>query len=199
MEGQQFLTVNPDTFTEKELWSYQDLQKLCKSAGIKANQKRDILIDCLQCWHRSRKDGTQTMVETVGEEECGVENIDMNVIGNNFAVLAMDVKPRGCKTTKRKKRGSIVGLGLKDSIVVSPTLLRPLRQNPGTPGKSCLKSSTSLHEKTATPHKLSNICFSPFNGVKVISHRDELEDSPFEYEYDDCDEDYDEIHSPQYS
>ena len=190
MEGQQYYTINPDTFVDSDLWSYRDLQKLAKAVGIKANVDRLSLISNLQTWHRLRKNGTQTLVET-GQEGKKVENFDMNVIGNNFAILAVNVKENTSqKSTSSKRRISIVGLGDNESGIVSPTLLRPLRPEPGTPGKSCLKKpklssnqesslensspSNRMEPVTPTTKRLSNICFSPFNSVKVIAHRDEL-------------------------
>ena len=51
-----------------------------------------------------------------------------------------------------------------------------------TPGKSILKSSApNTHDNhnhenglRSSTKKLSNICFSPFNGVKVITHRSDM-------------------------
>ena len=196
MEGQQFLAINPDTLNDKETWSYRDIQKVCKTVGIKSNQKREILIVELETWHRARKDGTQTMVDNIGDDE-NTENIDMNVVGNNFSILAIDVKERSTNAIKVKRRGSMVGIGLKDnatdSVVVSPSLLRPLRNDGGTPGKSCLRKPGCQSPAPAPSNKLSNICFSPFNGVKIISHREELDISPFRgpsIDYDDGDDDY---------
>lgn len=142
------------------------------------------MVENLKAWHRHRKDGTQTIVQDTNSED--TENIDMNVVGNNFSILEIHVKPRSKKGCVKSKRKSIVGLAEREQGIVSPTLLRPLRSDGGTPGKSILKRQGG--ERCETPNKLSNICFSPFNGVKIISHRDELPHSPAfedEMEYDD--------------
>ena len=33
MEGEQYITFNPDTFADQTLWTYRDLQKLSKKVG----------------------------------------------------------------------------------------------------------------------------------------------------------------------
>jgi hypothetical protein len=212
MEGQQYLAVNPDTLHDATLWSYRDLQKLAKFASIKANQKRSVLVEELLTWNRSRKDGTQTIVNQDRYDRENVENYDMNVVGNNFAVLAVQAVEKSSKCIKTKKRKSILGLSKDEVGVVSPTLLRPLKLDIDTPRKSCLKASvfpgprvgekisteanTHINSNSAlhiikfdgngegvlrspppcTPKKerTANICFSPFNSVKVIAHKDEL-------------------------
>jgi hypothetical protein len=171
MEGQEFLTINPGTLNDSNIWSYRDLQKICKALSIKANEKRSVLIENLQTWHRLRKDGTKTLVEDFESD-----SIEMNVVGSNFSILAVNVKPK--RSNINSKRKSIVGIG-DETGVVSPTLLRPLRSEPATPGKSCMKQScfTSSQDtdiKVPTPKRLPNISFSPFNGVRVIAHRDKL-------------------------
>ncbi len=179
MEGQQYLTVNPNTFDDTSTWTYRDLQKLSMVVGLKGNSSRTQLVENLQKWNRTRKDGTKTLVEAASmDEEHSTENLDMNVDGNNFAILAVQVK--GSKNGKRSgKRKSMIGLGNNDSGIVSPTLLRPLsrRDNePGTPGRSCMKRNDNDNE-ALSPRPLNrkpNICFSPFNGVKVIAHREEM-------------------------
>lgn len=247
MEGQEFLTINPDTLSDPKIWSYRDLQKIAKAVGLHANGRREKLVQSLDEWHRSRKDGTKTLVESTSDET-EVVNLDMNVVGNNFAILAVKVQavpdattpiapPGSPQKALKRKLSSIVGFGEEgnDVGVVSPTYLRPLRAEPATPGKSCLKRVSSysnyvrdddvsdrasemsdsqnmdpvanipsvkssdsvssvdsfnscddedgagdcqFREKAVRcssggARRLSNICFSPFNGVRVIAHREE--------------------------
>ena len=42
-----FLTINPDTLTDSELWTYRDLQLISTQLGLKANLKRSKLIGIL--------------------------------------------------------------------------------------------------------------------------------------------------------
>lgn len=35
-----FLTINPDTLNDEELWTYRDLQLISTQLGLKANLKR---------------------------------------------------------------------------------------------------------------------------------------------------------------
>jgi hypothetical protein len=216
MEGEQYLSVNPATLVDANLWSYRDLQKLAKFAQIRANQKREVLVDELLHWNRKRKNGTQTLVTQDRYDSLNVENLDMNVVGNNFALLAVQAVEKKSSSAathaspavKAKKRKSILGLAQNEVGVVSPTLLRPLKLDMDTPHKSCLKkllkpmtpvgdkisteantfinSNSALHIKfddeddsdiplaLVTPKKAANICFSPFNSVKVIAHKDEI-------------------------
>ena len=219
MEGQEFLTINPDTLNDTNIWSYRDLQKISKALNIKANDKRHVLINHLQQWHRMRVDGTRTVLNDANDTTS--EAIDMNVIGNNFSIFAMNVKAKDHSTSdnnpttttddatnvghnhKRRKtcRDSIVAIGNGESGLISPTLLRPLRPEPATPGKSCLKSTSAYVSYTPLNHtttstaandagnenappsarkRFANICFSPFNGVRVIAHRETIMSSDSE-------------------
>jgi hypothetical protein len=183
MEGQQFLTINPDTLVDRNLWSYRDLQKISKSVGIRANSKREKLIRKLQEWHRDRKDGTQTLVGNDDDSDDSMENYDMNVIGNNFAILPVNVREK--KAGTKRKRNSILGLDDEKDGIVSPKLLLPLRPEPATPGKGILKTNNGNDENRKhcasppTASKMANICFSPFNAVKVIAHREETPSAYF--------------------
>lgn len=85
-------------------------------------------------------------------------------------------------SSAQKRRTSLLGgVDLADSretVAVSPTLLKPLNMTTGegkgvdvTPGKSILKNNSSFpapHEEHGSASKIS---FSPFNGTKVIPHR----------------------------
>jgi len=268
MEGQEYISINPGTLSDPELWSYQDLQKIAKTVGLRANTRREELVNSLIEWNRCRKDGTKTLVEdsvvtASSSSSISTVKLDMNVVGNNFAILAVKVQaaPESAaspiapchltgspvKSLKRKV-SSMVGFGLGDETdddigIVNSTYLRPLRPQSATPGKSCLKrissycetyeddhlsensdpltqdsqnidpvmntstkstdsvsSTTSTTTDTmdsveltvdcyqnsgiklpssrnpnlstnSTVRRLPNICFSPFNGVKVIAHR----------------------------
>lgn len=251
MEGQEYVTINPGTLSDPDLWSYSDLQKIAKTVGLRANSSRDELVRSLDEWNRSRKDGTQTLVENVGE--VSVVNLDMNVIGNNFAILAVKVQaasestiaspqiaPNLSSPMRKRKLTSMVGFGDSedDVCLVNSNYLRPLRScnntETTTPGRSCLKRISSYCETCDDDHisdplirdsqniepmlnissakstdsvssvdstttvesmtedccqshskvprinsspirRVSNICFSPFNGVRVIAHRVEVE------------------------
>lgn len=102
MEGEQYITFNPDTFADQALWTYRDLQKLSKKIGKKMNEKhllcvavhlsfaylpsiyiglnaklkREELEENLRLWHRSRIDG-QTLVPIASRDD--EETIEMNV------------------------------------------------------------------------------------------------------------------------
>lgn len=304
MEGQSFITINPDTLNDSRLWSYRDLQKISRAVGIKANGSRDSIVQRLQSWNRMRVDGTKTAVEDhhhiaeVGSEEIPLtEHLEMNVVGNNFSILGVHVKSHEghpssikmrhcysnalestCKVKKtnnlmfsfkgkrKSSRRSIIGFFNNEAVTntrrtsvksrgsisgpctISPSYLRPLRSEPATPGKSCLKKHsqygdeangsckmversplTDLYQnqtninsiqkqqidecihkplfkssfskqplvdiRSPSIKKLTNICFSPFNGVRIIAHRVEEDDEDFEEEedYPEDSEDEDEL------
>ena len=107
----------------------------------------------------------------------------MNVVGNNFAILPVNVRGRSGRRP-RNRRGSIVAIGSRDTVVVvSPTVLRPLVRSPREVTgvlKGCRRSTT--------PNRLERITCSPFNGVKVIPHRiSELRSSPTWCQFEDDD------------
>jgi hypothetical protein len=174
MQGQEYLTINPDTFSDTNTWSYKDLQKLCSKLSLGGKGTRDSLEEKLHTWHRER----------LYEEEPEEEKYEMNVPGNNFSLLQINVAPskQEQKGKNGKRRRSSL-LGLNDTTEkVDPSVLRPF--NAQTPRKSILKkrpadlamTSIDLTEwKTGddftSSKKLSKLTFSPYNGVKVISHR----------------------------
>lgn len=180
MQGQEYLTINPDTFSDANTWSYKELQKLCAKLSLGGKGTRDSLEDKLFSWHRDR---------TI-DEEPEEEKFEMNVPGNNFALLQINVEPsKAHKGKKSRRKSSIVGLN-DTTEKVSPSVLRPFTAH--TPNKGILKKRPanlemeafsngnmeqelpeSLVKTNCTPRKLSKLTFSPFNGVKVISHRHE--------------------------
>ena len=90
MEGENFITINPATL-EDEVWSYRDIQRLCKKAGINAKQKRTSLVEALLAWHRDRTDDGKALFM---DDDCIEDDdlIEMNVCGNNFALLSIGVQ-----------------------------------------------------------------------------------------------------------
>ena len=89
MEGENFITINPATLDDETMWSYRDIQRLAKKAGINAKQKRTSLVEALLVWHRDRTDDGKALVM----DDCIEDDlIEMNVCGNNFALLSIDVQ-----------------------------------------------------------------------------------------------------------
>mmetsp|Transcript_26718 Transcript_26718/g.39688 ORF Transcript_26718/g.39688 Transcript_26718/m.39688 type:complete len:182 (-) Transcript_26718:96-641(-) len=181
MEGQEYVAINPDTLSDKAHWTYADLRKLCCKLSLGGKGSREELEQKLRDWHRARNNWTGTV-------SCQSELFPMNVPGNNFSLLQINVRESKKKTTKRR-RSSVVGLEEDKSAVVDPLLLRPFRKEanvPVTPSKGILKKPTTLRAvdtENTPPTKLARLQFSPFNGVKIISHRQSLY-SPFGF-YDD--------------
>jgi hypothetical protein len=97
MEGENFLTINPETLSSKELWSYRDLQKLCIRLQLGGRGTREELCIKLTEWNRARQDDDSCMLVS---EDC--ETIPMNVVGNNFSILPMSVITKS-KNRKEKK------------------------------------------------------------------------------------------------
>ena len=173
MQGQEYLTINPDTFSDTNIWSYKDLQKLCSKLSLGGRGTRDALEEKLCYWHRDRE---QT------EDEPEEEKFEMNVPGNNFSLLQINVQPSKIKGKKSRRKSSLLGFD-EATEKVSPSILRPFC--PQTPSKGILKKRPANLEMNAieaaataapvnyTPRKLSKLTFSPYNGVKVISHRHE--------------------------
>ena len=168
MDGSHFLTVNPSTLDDEALWGYGELQKLCKSLGLKASGRRNELERRLQEWHKTRTSSGHCVVD-----EEGTEKIPLNVDGSNFSLLGMHLKVKsqngiGCTSPE----GAFsVQLGVGSPTVVSPTLLRPLA--PSTPvrtPKSALKKSIG---GGGSEVKASRLKFSPYNATKFIPNRRE--------------------------
>lgn len=192
MDGEEFLALNPgiifvfyskklffiqffaliDTLGDKNYFSYRDLQKLCVKLNLGGNGKREELESRLKGWHRSRTFRSENLVVNTNND---FENIPMNVVGNNFTLMKFDVKSKNPNAVRKQQTRIVTE---DSSSVVSPTLLRPLRAEPSTPGKGILKQASTptrnVPEAPLSVRKLDKITFSPFNGVKVIPHRRQI-------------------------
>ena len=109
MEGEQFLTYNFATLSKDAgVWSYRDIQKLCVSLGISARGKRGQLVRKLAEWHRSRYEDDSCLVPLI--DPSSEENIPMNVLGNNFGLLPVNVttekSPPSSRSKSRKRKRS---------------------------------------------------------------------------------------------
>ena len=221
-EGNSMITINPATLDDEKLWTYADLQQLCKKLNLGAKGRRLELVDKLQSWHKLR---IKAGVAALSLQETSPQNekdwVSLNVEGSNFSILSLNVKAR-CKSptvnvvpdnnddainakedcpetnviihenqTKTRLRNKSVGsnkwaivvqpkktlLALEtETVMVSPTLLRPLTTAPGTadtPGRSILKSRRALSSPSTGEkiHSVSKIHFSPYNATKVIPNR----------------------------
>lgn len=183
MEGEEFLTINPETFCDKNCWQYKDLQKLCAKLGLGGKGSRENLEEKLSDWHRMRNDYYEEDYQYAPQQP--ETHFPMNVHGNNFALMHIDVKVS--KSAHKRRRSSIHKLDENHRAVVDPIMLRPIcKEDNPTPRKSILKKvRTTSPMRVVIPEspstvKLSKLQFSPFNGVKIISHRHELCISPFD-------------------
>ena len=168
MEGEEYIAINPDTLHDSSHWSYRDLQKLCRKLNLGGKGSRSILEQKLLTWHRERP----------CDEESAAEMFEMNVPGNNFSLLQVNVVP---SSRKKASRRSSIGLD-DDKMIVDPIVLKPFKNNKveDTP-KGILKKRPSYFDieiidndddiPNSSSKKLSKLTFSPYNGVKVISHR----------------------------
>ncbi len=89
MDGEQFIAINPATLEDRNYFSYRDLQKLCLKLNLGASGRREELEEKLKAWNRGRLNNGIGMIGALNENE---ESIPMNVEGNNFALLKVDVK-----------------------------------------------------------------------------------------------------------
>lgn len=230
MEGEEIVVINPGTVTvgfhnfskhgwitkwyffiatlsDKNYFSYKDLQKLCKKLNIGGVGKREELEAKLVEWNRLRSENGAAVAFENDENA-----VPMNVIGHNFALMAINVKCQAANSViklTKNKRAKIVAE--KAVAIVSPSLLRPLRADPSTPGKGILKQMkcspmrNNNGDNRPVPQsvtKLDKITFSPFNGVKFIPNRyrydsgdDEDEEEEDEYYEQEEDDRYNQLYS----
>ena len=198
MEGERFLTYNFATFSKDAgVWSYRDIQKLCVSLSISARGKRGQLVRKLAEWHRSRYEDDSCLVPLV--DPSSEENIPMNVLGNNFGLLPVNVttekSPHSSKSPSRRRKSLVASED--EPAIVSPDILRPLekRESCGSP-RSILKRKRDTptidsEKKTVAPNrnnsvqKMEHIMFSPYNAVQIIAHRTDNHDNPDDWVYID--------------
>jgi hypothetical protein len=86
---ERYIAINPDTFDDKEQWSYRDLQKLCVELKLGGRGSRQELVKKLTAWHRDR-DVVDEDAEIHLEE--ANDSLPMNVVGNNFSLLPIRVR-----------------------------------------------------------------------------------------------------------
>lgn len=107
MEGDEYLTINPEMLSNVNAWSYRDLQKLSKKVGLSSKGKRDELVENLCLWHRCRIDAkTLVSIIDVGNDH-NEEILEMNVCGNNFAMLALTAINDTSSTIASKNTSSV--------------------------------------------------------------------------------------------
>lgn len=218
MEGDSYITFNPDLFQDSNQWSYRDLQRLCKRLTLPANGSRDVLVERLHCWHRTKftepkaiGDRTMGTFESDMQSSMDEENLEINTMANNFAMLSVQVKSTPMSVRRRKT--SLLTESSK-AINAEAGQLRPLRQIlepviPETPSRGILKKQRVVEPEEGivrgSSTRPSRIAFSPFNAVKVIPHRlshvtvnlmEQFSDHSFD---DDTDEEPDDedIHSAE--
>eukprot|EP00743_Colponemidia_sp_Colp-15_P005252 GILK01005651.1.p1 GENE.GILK01005651.1~~GILK01005651.1.p1 ORF type:complete len:167 (-),score=17.30 GILK01005651.1:165-665(-) len=143
-----YVTFNPGLLDDVQAWPWRSLQKLCKKLNLPSKAKREILVAQLREWHEKRFD---------------TENLYSDR-GSNFALMPVKVNEN------------------QDKANVSPRLLGPLRQRSatlpdGTP-RAILKAKSAYSPNTPANDRKKSLCFSPFNGVKIISPRASLFESP---------------------
>ena len=200
MEGEEIIVYNPFLFDES-YWTYRKLQKLCLKLSLSGKGTRNELENRLKEWNKQR------------DYNNFEENYPMNVTGNNFTLLSINIqeskkkkKKVREKNEKRKKKRKRLSFNEEknDVITVDPILIRPIQRNNNnclistvslddntnntnnnnsiytTPTKGILKKSnpsefslTDNESETSDNHpfKMNKLQFSPFNGVKIISHR----------------------------
>lgn len=55
-----YLAINPQLFDSSTHWSYRDLQKLAKRLELRADGKREELVERLRAWHRAQRSTGQS-------------------------------------------------------------------------------------------------------------------------------------------
>jgi major membrane immunogen (membrane-anchored lipoprotein) len=166
--------------------------------GIGGKGSRAALQEKLISWHRKRSKANAYSNSPGGDDHPEVENIPMNVVGNNFSMLDMR------EQVKSLKASSAVWSSFNE-LEKSVNELKPsrgqwsskrgiLRRNDNSDFADILKSMKSS----------SRLSFSPFNAVKIIPNRVELKkvtqtlfeeeggtDDSWMSEYDEDNADYD--------
>jgi hypothetical protein len=137
--------------------------------GIGGKGSRAVLQEKLISWHRKRSKGN-TPNNPVGDDEDHhqVENIPMNVIGNNFSML--DVR----EEVKSLKAASAVWSS-HNELERSINQLKPSRgQWSSKRGILRRDDNSDFADILKSMKSTSRLSFSPFNAVKIIPNRVEL-------------------------
>jgi hypothetical protein len=143
MEGEEYIALNPDSFSENDYWTYRNLQQLCMKLSLGGRGTKEELIMKLTMWHRERErfedvyPDLYPLKKNNEEEEVEDENenyFPMNVNGNNFSLLRIQINEiQNSSKKKRKRKSSLVfHENQTTTCLVDPTLLRPIKQRLGT-------------------------------------------------------------------
>lgn len=168
--------MNPDTLCNEKVWAYRDLQLLCMKLGIGGKGSRTSLEHKLISWHRARSKG-RAILNRVNNSESGdsqdhaqVENMPMNVIGNNFSMLDM----RG---EVKSFRAATAVWDSFNELEKSVNELRPSRGQ-WSSNRGILRRDDNSDfadvQKSMKKSASSKLTISPFNSVKIIPHRVQL-------------------------
>ncbi len=100
MEGSTLITINVWTLDDEAVWSYTDLQGLCKKLNLGAKGKRSELIERLQSWHKLRDSNRRAgLAQHEGEAADPISWIPLNVVGSNFTIFSQNIRAREIECT----------------------------------------------------------------------------------------------------
>lgn len=158
-----FITINPATLEDEELWPLISLKNLCEFIGLSVKGSRRCILNRLQAWngaplsgagHPDLYDTRSARFHTVPMAYVNSTNEDKDhneVLGNENENNCLNIKN-----------------------FHSPILINKVASLNSTPlnvhkkeVKSCLNSCTPK-KKESLPRSSGRICFSPYNHVRVF-------------------------------
>ncbi|CUV05431.1 unnamed protein product [Cryptosporidium hominis] len=191
-----FVTVNPATLEDEELWPLSSLKSLCEYVGISVKGNRRCILNRLQAWNGAPLSGAGHP-DSYDTRSARFHTVPMVFLEKNK--VDQRSKTRSCLENKMEKNRS--SLGMKDSLnengnIVgenrefdeiegksnnlksfhSPCIIKRMESLTSTPVtsskreiKSCLNTTSTPRKKlTQTSKSAGRICFSPYNHVRVF-------------------------------
>lgn len=195
MEGEEYYVYNPDIFDDN-YWTYKELQKLCLKLNINHKGTRNNLEKRLKKWHKERKieinenknnDNNENNNENNDYFE---ENYIMNVNGNNFSLLKIEIKQQQQEeqeeqqeeeqedakkkkenSSQKKKRKLNLSDNMNNNEVISfdPSFINPIQSYNDciTPRKGILKRSKTFESSLNDNNQFDNYDNQSFKSNKL--------------------------------
>jgi hypothetical protein len=196
MEGEEYIALNPDSFAENEYWTYRNLQQLCMKLSLGGRGTKEELIMKLTMWHRERERFEDVYpdlyplksVEQEKDEERQWQSQEdenkyyfpMNVNGNNFSLLQIQINEIP-DSSKKRKSSLVFRENQTTTCLVDPTLLRPIRQRLGEP-EDREQIETESEGREENERKKNKVLETPTKGIlkkSVMKAVEEKEEKPW--------------------
>ncbi|KAH8585212.1 uncharacterized protein ELE39_002145 [Cryptosporidium sp. chipmunk genotype I] len=190
-----FVTVNPATLEDEELWPLSSLKSLCEYVGLSVKGNRRCILNRLQAWNgaplsgaghpdsydtRSARFHTVPMVflekNKIDQRSKTGSCLETRKEKDKSSLRMNDSLNKGVNVNENREFDENEGSSMNLKSFHSPCIIKKMESLTSTPVTSSRREIKSCLNTTSTPRKRSThtsksagrICFSPYNHVRVF-------------------------------